>query len=68
MEGFAWEIIHFGKSTVPFNSHVFALQLLLVCVAQKFCHVLLQLMEQELVCSSAVKLYQYLCDLADRVL
>lgn len=58
MEGFALVIIRFGKSTVPFNSHVFALQLLLVCVAQKFCQELLQLMEHELVCSSAVKLYK----------
>lgn len=57
MEGFAWVImIHFARSTVPFNSHVLALQLLLVCVAQKFCQELLQLMQQELVCLSAVKL------------
>lgn len=71
MKGFAWVImIHFARSTVPFNSQGFALQLLLVCVAQKFCQELLQLMEQEVVCLSAVKLteYKYLCDLPDRVL
>lgn len=30
-------MIHFARSTVPFNSRVLALQLLLVCVVQKFC-------------------------------
>lgn len=73
MEWFAWVImIQFTRSTVPFNSHVLALQLLLVYVAQTFecCQELLQLMEQELVCLSAVKLavYKQLLDLADRML
>lgn len=60
MEGFAWVIMmHFARTAVPSNSHGFALQLLLVCVAQKFYQELLQLMEQELVCLSAVKLTVY---------
>lgn len=57
MEEFAWVImIHFARSTVPFNNHAFALQLLLVCVAQKFCQELLQLMEQEVVCFISSKI------------
>lgn len=50
MEGFTWVImILFVRNTVPFNSHVFALQLLLVCVAQKSCQELIQLMEHKVV-------------------